>query len=118
VLAGVNAALAVLLAVAINAATSTLPRVLSDRPVWAWLLVALFAVGSVGCAVLLVRADRHQPATGGASRGSGQRRVGGVHIGGGLKVRGDSNAITGGDHVSITTPQPPASSSPSRRRRR
>jgi membrane protein implicated in regulation of membrane protease activity len=119
VLAGANAALAVLLAIAINAATSVLPRVLTDAPLRAWLLVAVFAVGSVGCAVLLVRTGRSDSTTGDTGRGSGQGRVGGVHVGGNLKVAGSGNVITGGDHVSIATPsdQPPSAPPPRRQRR-
>lgn len=117
-LAAVNAVLAVLLAIAINAASTAVPRVLIDVPWRAWLLVAVFAIGSVGCTVLLIRADRSHPTTGDRGPGSGQRRIGGVHVRGDLNVRGSGNSITGGDHVSsVVSRQKPSSPSPQQRRR-
>ena len=117
-LAAVNAALAVLLAIATNAVANALPRVLSEEPWRAWLLVGVFAIASVGCAVLLVRVDRSHHTIRDREPESGQRLVAGVHVGGDVNVRGSGNSITGGDHNSSTAPPQRPPPKPSRQPRR
>jgi len=117
-LAATGALVAVLLAVAVNAATTTLPGFLDHHPGRAWSLVAVLGLVSIGCAVLSVRAG--EPSTQGSVAGGSQ--VSGVHAGRDLKIDGEHNVVTGGDYISHATPDPPAppgpATSPGRRRDR
>jgi hypothetical protein len=110
ILAGINALLAALLAIAVNAATSRLPTFLDQHPGRAWALVALLTVGAIACAVASVQADlsdKVQPPAG--------VRNAGVHVGGDLNIGGQGHTVVGRDHVAIT-PQDP-SDEPMRPRR-
>jgi hypothetical protein len=104
VLAGLNALVAALLAITVNAATSTLPRFLDQHPGRAWVLVAVLTIAAIACAVAAVRVgqfDGAQPPAGG--------RVKGVHAERNLNIRGRDHTISGGDHVAINTQQKPSS---------
>jgi membrane protein implicated in regulation of membrane protease activity len=106
ILSAVNALIAVLLAIAVNVATSAVPDVLRQHPGWAWMLVVVLAIASIACAVAAVRvqdASDQSP--------SPQYRVGGLHVGEDLKIRGRGHDVVGGNKVSIT-------SSPKRSKRR
>jgi hypothetical protein len=108
-LAAISTLVAVLLAVAVNAATATLPSFLEDHPGRAWTLVAVLGLVSIGCAVLAVRADEPRDEDGPA----GGMRVGGVNAGRDLSLRGQGHTVVGGDQV---TP-PPRPDSPTARKR-
>lgn len=94
VLAALNALFGVLLAVSTNFATSRLPTFLEEHPAWSWMLVAVFGVATIGCAVPLARG--HKSAD--PQHTSGSVRVGGIHVGRDLSIRGEGNAVVGGDH--------------------
>jgi hypothetical protein len=53
VLGAANAALAILLALAVNSATPNLPRIFTDHPGLTWALVAFFGACSLVCSALL-----------------------------------------------------------------
>jgi hypothetical protein len=100
VLAGLNALVAALLAIAVNAATSTLPRFLDQHPGRAWALVAVLTIAAIACAVAAVRAgqpDGAQPPVGARNKG--------VHAERNLDIRGRDHTISGGDHVTISPQQ-------------
>jgi hypothetical protein len=103
-LAATSALVAVLLAIAVNAATATLPGFLDHHPGRAWTLVAVLGVTSIGCAVLALRPG--EPSEQGGT--SSEVRVGGMHAGRDLTIDGDHNVVVGGDYASHTTPDPPA----------
>jgi hypothetical protein len=113
-LAAASALVAVLLAIAVNAATATLPGFLDHHPGRAWTLVAVLAVVAIGGAVLAVRAGEPNQQDGTASG----FHVGGIHTGGDLRIDGDHNVVAGGDYTSHTTPDPPAAPPGSPRRGR
>jgi hypothetical protein len=116
-LAATGAAIAVLLAVAVNAATANLPGFLNHHPGRAWALVAVLGLFSVGCAVLAVRVGESSNQHGAADK----VQAGGVHVGRDLIVDGAHNVVAGGDYSSQTTPGPstaPGSVQPRRRRGR
>jgi hypothetical protein len=94
VLAALNTLFGVLLAVTINFATSRLPPFLAEHPAWSWMMVAIFGVATIGCAVPLARGE--QPAD--PQQTSGSVQVGGVHVGRDLIIRGKGNTVVGGDH--------------------
>jgi hypothetical protein len=109
-LAATSALVAVLLAVAVNAATATLPGFLDGHPGRAWTLVAVLGTASVGCVVLAVRAG--EPGEPGEQRDTADKvQVGGVHAGRDLKLDGDHNVVSGGDYSNGTTQD--ASAAPS-----
>jgi hypothetical protein len=114
VLAAASALVAVLLAVAVNAATTTLPGFLQHHPARAWILVAVLGALSVGCAVLVVRASESAQQPGAAAK----VQVGGVHAGHDLTIEGNHNVVTGGYYRPQTNPDPSkaqGSSQPQRR---
>jgi hypothetical protein len=110
VLAGVNALVAALLAIAVNAATSTLPMILDQHPDRAWTLVAVLTIAAIACAVAAVRAGQPN----GAQQPAGARNKG-VHAGGNLTIGGQGHTVVGGDHVAIK-PQQDQAGEPKRRR--
>jgi hypothetical protein len=112
ILAATNALVAALLAIAVNAATSTLPKFLNQHPGRAWTLVGVLTVAAIACAVAAVRAT--QPDTAQAPDGV---RSKGVHAAGDLSIRGQGHTVVGGDHVAITPQQDPPGE-PKRQRRR
>jgi hypothetical protein len=103
-LAATSALVAVLLAIAINAATVTLPDVLDHHPGRAWALVAVLGVVTIGCAVLGVRPG--EPGQHGGTAGGVQ--IGGVRAGRDLTIGGDHNVVAGGDYTSHSTSDSPA----------
>jgi hypothetical protein len=100
VLAGLSALVAALLAIAVNAATSTLPRVLDQHPGRAWALVAVLTIAAIACAVAAVRAGQLD----GVQSPAGARNKG-VHAERNLNIRGWDHTISGGDHITINTQQ-------------
>jgi hypothetical protein len=111
VVAAISALVAALLAIAVNAATSTLPRFLDGHPGRAWTLVGILTVSAIACAVASVRAGQpdEAPPTG--------IRVKGLHAEGNLTIDGNGHTVVGGDHVAITSHQNPPGESKRRRRR-
>jgi hypothetical protein len=103
-LAATSALVAVLLAIAINAATVTLPDFLDHHPGRAWALVATLGLASIGCAVLTLRAS--EPTQQGGTAGGVQ--VGGIHAERDLTISGEHNVVAGGDYIGSSTPDPSA----------
>jgi hypothetical protein len=110
-LAAIGALVAVLLAVAVPAATSTLPGFLDHHPARAWTLVAVLGLVSIGCAALSARAGEPSEQAGTA----GRVQVGGVHAGRDLKIDGERNVVAGGDYSTHTNPNPSAPPDPATR---
>jgi hypothetical protein len=114
-LAATSALAAVLLAIAINAATVILPDFLDHHPVRAWALVVGLGVVTIGCAVLGVRPGepaQHDETAGGV-------QIGGLHAGRDLTIDGDHNVVAGGNYTShMTSDSPAAPGSPRPRSRR
>lgn len=108
VLAGANALVAALLAIAVNAATSTVPQFLDQHPGRTWTLVGLLTAVAIACAVVAARTG--QPTA--QEQVPGEGRIGGVHAGGDLTIRGQGHTVVGGDHASV----PPPSEQTRRRR--
>jgi hypothetical protein len=111
ILAAINALVAALLAIAANAATSTLPTFLDQHPGRAWTLVGVLTVAAIACAVAAVRAAQPDGA-----QTTNRVRVKGVHAGGDVNVRGQGHFIVGGDHVAINPQQDPPREPKHRRR--
>jgi hypothetical protein len=102
VLAGLNALVAALLAIAVNAATNTLPEFLDQHPGRAWALVAVLTIASIACAVAAVQAGQPN----GAQPPAGARNKG-IHAERNLSVRGRDHTILGGDDLAISPQQNP-----------